>query len=131
MPKSESYSQYKDYKENFQNVQSVRLINPNKSDMGRVSKQMLQEINDKLRDNLDVNQWKNTTDVLNWFQKIENKERATFLQFDIENYFPSITAELLEKALSWAGEQVEIKNQEKEIILSTKLNILYNEPSLG
>ena len=46
MPKSESYYTYKDHKPNFINRQTVRIINPNKSNLGKVSKQMLERINE-------------------------------------------------------------------------------------
>ena len=44
MPKSESYMQYKDHKEDFVNKKSVRIINPNKSDLGKVSKINVEKI---------------------------------------------------------------------------------------
>jgi len=65
-------------------------------------------------------------DVTEWFKNIDNKNRATFIIIDIENYYPSITSEILEGAISWAETYVQITNEEKEMIFSTKHNILYN-----
>ena len=50
----------KDHKENFQNNPTVRLINPAKNDIGRISKVILEKINSSLIKQLKVNQWKNT-----------------------------------------------------------------------
>ena len=95
--------------------------------MGKVSKQVLQAINDKIREKVTFQQWRNTSDVLKWFNNFENKERATFVKFDIENFYPNITSELLDNSLDWANQLVEITPQEKEIIRSTKQNILFSQ----
>ena len=46
----------KDHKENFQNNPAVRLINPAKNDIGRISKVVLDKINSSLIKQLKVNQ---------------------------------------------------------------------------
>ena len=46
----------KDHKENFENRPTVRLINPAKNEIGRISKKMLDGINSRLRVSLGVNQ---------------------------------------------------------------------------
>ena len=48
----------KDHKENFSNRPTVRLINPAKNEIGRISKTVLDDINTRLRESLKVNQWK-------------------------------------------------------------------------
>ena len=63
----------KDHKENFENNLPTRLINPAKNEVGRISKVIVQNLNDKLHVKLKMQQWKNTADVINWFTKIENK----------------------------------------------------------
>ena len=83
MPKSEAYFTYKHHKPGSQNKRSVRLINPNKSNMGKVSKKILQEINNELRSKLKYEQWRSTNDALSWFKRLENTNRATFIIFDI------------------------------------------------
>ena len=125
MPKSESYVQFKDHKEDFINKQQCRLINTNKSNLGKVSKEILQRTNDNLRAKLKVNHWQSTADVITWFCGLENKERSTFIKFDIDQFYPSITQELLRKSIEWAETLVEITDEEKHIIYSTKQNILY------
>ena len=41
------------------------------------------------------------------------------------NYYPSITLELLMKALMWARQFVDISDEEIDIIVETKKSILY------
>ena len=48
----------KDHKENFLNHPKVRLINPAKNELGRISKTILDNINMKLFETTKINQWK-------------------------------------------------------------------------
>ena len=86
--RSEAYITLKDHKPNFKNSPTFRLINPNKGELGRVSKQILEKINDELRGKVDCNQWRNTQDVINWFKNIQNKDKCHFTQFDIVEFYP-------------------------------------------
>ena len=121
------YVTLKDHKADFENKPTYRLINPNKGNLGKVSKQILQSINDNIRDLTKFNQWKNSSEVINWFNNIESKDRSAFIQFDIDQFYPSISEDLLINALNWALEHVEISDNDKHIILSTKQNLLYSE----
>ena len=62
-----------DHKENFENNPKFRLINPAKSDSGKISKLILDKINTHLRSILNVNQWKYTQNVIEWFGNIKEK----------------------------------------------------------
>ena len=55
----------KNHKANFLNHPTARLINPAKNEIGRISKQILDQINSKLCEILNVNEWKNTASVCN------------------------------------------------------------------
>ena len=70
MAMKEAFITLKDHKENFENKPTCRLINPSKPEIGRISKQILEEINRKLVDITKVNQWKNTSSVLQWFKQL-------------------------------------------------------------
>ena len=61
------------------------MINPAKSELGKVSKIKLDEINKCIKSSLTVNQWRNSDDVIEWFVNIENKHACTFVQFDIDS----------------------------------------------
>ena len=56
MAMKEAFITLKDHKENFANKPTCRLINPSKTEVGRISKQILEEINRKLIDAIKVNQ---------------------------------------------------------------------------
>ena len=63
----------KDHKPNFQQKPTCRLINPAKTELGRVSKQIVERINDEIRSKTQLNQWKNSKSVIEWFNNIPNK----------------------------------------------------------
>ena len=63
----------KDHKANFLNHPTIRLINLAKNEIGRISKQILDQINSKLCEILKVNEWKNTVNVINWLKKSKAK----------------------------------------------------------
>ena len=54
----ESFITLKDHKENFHD-DPKRLINPAKNEMGRISTDILDGINQQLRNKLNIKQWKN------------------------------------------------------------------------
>ena len=54
----------KDHKDGFSNYPSFRLINPSKSDIGRISKKILDKRNKIIILNTNANQWKNTNSVI-------------------------------------------------------------------
>ena len=79
LAKKPVFTTLKDYKENFQG----RLINTSKSDLGKASKVKLEKINQALTKNFDVNQWKSSSSVIEWFKGIDNKKDYIFIKFDI------------------------------------------------
>ena len=92
----------KDHKPNFMNNPKTRLINPGKNEIGRLSKSVLDKINNKLRNTTRLNQWEGTSEVINWFNKLEEKSKHTFIVFDIRDFYPSISKYLIQKALKFA-----------------------------
>ena len=62
----EAFITLKDHKENFENKPTCRLINPSKPEIGRISEKLLGKINRNLVNITKVNQWKNTSSVLQW-----------------------------------------------------------------
>ena len=90
----ESFITLKDHKENIKNKPTCRLINPCKPEIGKISKQLLEKIVKVVKDKTKYNHWKNTQDVITWFEDIPNKKSNTFIAFDICDFYPSITKEL-------------------------------------
>lgn len=91
----------KDHKSNFKSSTPCRLINPSKSEMGKVSKHYLEEINKNIARTSNLNQWKNTSSVLNLFNNLPNKDQSHFIKFDIVEFYPSITESLLHRAITY------------------------------
>ena len=127
MAKREAFITLKDHKDNFANNTTCRLINPTKSEMGRVSKKILDRINSKVRSSTGVNQWKNTASVIDWFTKLPNKSDCTFILFDIVNFYPSITEAILHDALIFAKQFTDISDQDIDIILHARKSLLFND----
>ena len=63
-------------------------------------------------------------DTIDWFRKIKNKKRSTFVQFDIIELYPSITKELLVRSLNHTREYTDIMEEEIEIILASRKSVL-------
>ena len=76
MEETEAYITVKDYKEGFPHKLPFRLINPSKSDIGKISKKLLDKTNKILILNTIVNQWKNSTPVIDWFKNMAIKNSA-------------------------------------------------------
>ena len=75
------------------------MFNPTKNELGKISKKIIEQINQEILKKIDVNQWKNTSNLINWFNNIENKKDCSFIQFGIKKLYPSITEEILEEAI--------------------------------
>ena len=98
----------KDHKENFLNHPKVRLTNPAKNQLGRISKTILDNINMKLFQSIQINQWKNTVSAIKWFNSLKYKHLMKFFMFDIRDFYTCITQDLLNKALNFASEYIYI-----------------------
>ena len=72
---NQAFITVKDHKPNFPNRLDFRLINPCKSEMGKISKKILERINSRLTSSLDTCQWRSTQDVLKWFKELEEKKK--------------------------------------------------------
>ena len=79
-----------------------------------------------LREKTKFNQWKNSFSVIEWFKNLKDKSKLSFIQFDIVEFYPSITENLLKDALNWAKNLVDLSNEEISIIVETKKSILFH-----
>ena len=64
MAQTTAFISLKDHKENFNNNPQCRLINPAKSNLGKVSKMILDRVNSNIRKQAHSNQWRNTNDTI-------------------------------------------------------------------
>lgn len=116
----------KDHKDNFDNNPTVRLINPAKNELGRISKSILENLNTKIRNHLHLNQWKNTDTVIEWFNSIKDKKICKFIVFDIKDFYPSINEKLLNNALNFANTILPVTDKQIEIIKHARKSLLFN-----
>lgn len=119
-----AYITLKDHKNNFANNPSCRLINPTKQEIGKISKQLLEKIICQVKEKTNTNLWQNTNSVLQWFDNIKDKRNHSFILFDVVEFYPSITQELLVAALDYAAQFITISLDEREVILQAKSAIL-------
>ena len=87
----------------------------------------MENINKTVREKLHCNQWRNTSNVIDWFQNITDKENYIFIQFDIEEFYHSITKHLLLKAIEHAKLYTSITQQELDIILHVRKSLLFSK----
>ena len=74
-----------------------------------------------------VNKLKDTSGVIEWFNNFENKERLSFMVFDMESFYPSISENLLLKAIQFANQITEINDEDINLIFQATKTLLYNE----
>ena len=125
MARKPAFISLKDHKKNFENHPKCRLINPVKSELGKVSKAILDRINTDTRARTEVNQWRNSSAVTEWFNGINNKPSHTFISFNIVDFYPSISEDLLNQAISWAKHHTNI-TEEEAIIKHARKSLLFH-----
>ena len=81
-------------------------------------------INSTIAKKHNFHQWKNTAAVIDWFKFINNKQRLSFICFDIEEFYPSISQDLLMKALDFASDYDNTTTDERNI------NIIHDKSSI-
>ena len=119
----------KDHKPNFENDPKCRLINPAKSQIGKISKQIVEKVNKEVRAADNLQQWQSTKQVLEWFNNLQ-KDRKKFIQLDIVEYYPSISEELLDKSIEYARKFTKITDKDIEIIKHARKAFLFHKSSL-
>ena len=127
MAESTAFLTLKDHKPDFENHTKCRLINPAKSDVGKISKSILDTVNSKIREQTGVNQWRNSSDTIAWFQSIPLKNRKSFISFDIVDFYPSITESLLDQSIDWATQFTAITDSDIRIIKHARKSLLFHD----
>ena len=89
---------------------------------------LFDRINSSIRSITGLMQWRNSSAVISWFQKISCKDMCKFLKFDITDFYPSITEDLRTKSLEFAQNYVEV-NEHTEIIMHCRQSILFSNGS--
>ena len=102
------------------------MINPTKNELGKISKKIIKKINQEILKKTDVNQWKNTSNVINWIKNIENEKDCSFIQLCIKEFYPSITEEILEEVISFAVSLMDIDDHKITIKHCRKSLLFHN-----
>ena len=129
LDENETYLTIKDHKEGFTNKISSRLVNPSNTGKGRISKQILDRVSNTILLKNKVNQLKNTYSVLEWYRNIKRKDQCSFVVFDIENFYPSISTKLFDEAVSFAKLYYDFTSDELELIMHSRKTLLFWQDS--
>ena len=116
----------KDHKENFRTSHPCHLINPSKSELGKVSKVILENMNTNLVKSLNVNQWRSPNSAINWLNAIVNKSQCLFIRLDIIEFYPSISENILDTAINFAKQCTDIFDKNLRTIKHCHKLLLYN-----
>ena len=73
-----------------------------------------------------MNQWRNTSSVIKWFQNLPEKNKSKFLKFDIIDFYSSITEKLLKNAITFAKKFTAVSDNTIKIILNARKLLLFN-----
>ena len=117
----------KDHKKHFPVNIECRVLNPGKNELGKISKAILEKTVKEIRAKFPLTQWKNSCDVIVWFNNIKHKNTKCFVNFDIVSFYPSIKEEHLIKAINFARTYTNIEDKYVNLIKHTCNTILtYN-----
>ena len=62
--------------------------------------------------------------MIDWFSNLKEKQRLTFIQFDVVDFYGSISQELLDQAIEFASNYVKISPLEKATIMQAANSFL-------
>ena len=71
-----------------------------------------------------------TTDVTNWFEKIDEKHLHTFTILDRKNFYPSTKETLLKNPIQFAAKHTDINTNDFELMFPARKSLLFhsNQP---
>ena len=69
----------------------------------------------------------NASEVISWCNAIENKPHKHFIQFDICEFYPSISEQLLMETITWAKNYTDISDKDRNVIFTSANSLLYSE----
>ena len=120
----------KSHKPNSRNNTKYRLINPAKTESRLVSKKHLEEMIGNVANTIKVNQWRNTATFIAWFKLLPQKDKSSFVKFDIVEFYPSISEELLNRSISINRSITTSSNSVINIIHHSRKSLLFDRTSV-
>ena len=85
----------------------------------------MDNINEKVRNITKLQQWRSTSEVIQWYKNSE-KSKKKLLKFDIVQFYPSISPDLIDEAISWIRSIVNISDEDISIIMHARKAFLFN-----
>ena len=79
---------------------------------------------------IKVKQWRNNTTVIDWFKLLPQKDKSRFVKFDIVEFYPSISEELLNRSISFARSITIISDSVINIINHSRKSLLFDRISV-
>lgn len=95
-----------------------------------LNKQILKDINTKVRSQTKANQWRNNTEVIEWFKTLHDKSILSFAIFDIVDFCTSITENVLSHTLEYASKFTYITEQERNVFMHANKSLLFGDNKL-
>ena len=135
MVKRQCFVTFKDHKDDFRVNPKYRLLYPTKSELGKLSKDILQQISTNMRTALNVYRWQNSSVVIKQFKNIKNKNLHTFTVFSIEKSYPSIGEKLFylhKRSFICTNSQThaEINRKDIEVIFHYRISLFHDKKTM-
>ena len=105
----------------------LTAIKPSKSEVGCVSKKYLNDIIADVSRKTEVNQWRNPARVINWFKNLSDKHKHKFIKFDIAEFYPSISENILNKSIARAKSFTKTEDNAINAIKLARKSLLFNK----
>ena len=78
----------------------------------------------KLFETTKIDHWKNAVSAIKWFNSLKDKHLMKFVMFDINDFYPSITQDLLNKTQNFASEYMYISKSDIKVIHHARKSLL-------
>ena len=104
-----------------------RHYDPAKSEIGIISKHLVDKINQDIRAKTDLYQWRSTKDVITCFDSLESKKGSKFTKFDIVEFYPSISETPTQKAINFAKNFTKVDEDKVNLILHCRKSLLFDQ----
>ena len=78
---------------------------------------------------IKANHWGNTTTAIYWFKSLPKNDKSRFIKFDIVEFYPSISEELLNRSNSFARSITTISDSVINIIHHSRKSFLFDKTS--
>ena len=95
--------------------------------LGKISKNILEQINKDLANHLPCNQWKNASCIMEWFKNINEKNKCAFIQLNINEFYPSIAEDILENVIIFAKTLISTTNLDLRNVKHCRRSLLFSK----